>query len=512
MPIDLTAPGTSVGVVGAGAMGRGIAQVAAAAGYSVSLSDANAQAAMEGRDFAARMLRRAAEKGRMTAEAAAAAVDRLRVVKAIADLADCAIVIEAVVEDLAAKRKLFGELEAVVGPDCVIASNTSSLSITAIAAACARPQRVAGAHFFNPVPLMPLVEVVDGARGDPAVGDALMAFVARLGHRAVRVKDVPLFLVNHAGRAYSTEALAILDDGVAQPVDVDRVMGEAAGFPMGPFELFDLTALDVSHPSAESSFAQFYGEPRLRPSPETAKRLEAGLLGRKVGEGFYSYRDGKIVRPTEPPAPATLPARVWISGAEPDGQAAVAARLRPKAGRVDVETDASPSEAALCLVTPFGLDATTTAVTQGLDPVRTIAVDTLLPLDKRVTLMSTPLTAASRRDEAHGLFAATGSAVTTIADSPGFIAQRILAMVVNIACAIAQARIGVPDDIDEAVRIGRGYPDGPLSMGDSLGPARVLAILEALQRLTGDPRYRPSPWLRRRVQLGVSLKTADLAS
>ena len=179
--------------------------------------------------------------------------------------------------------------------------------------------------------------------------------------------------------------------------------------------------------------------------------------------------------------------------------------------RVILESGARPSPEALCLVTPLGADATSTAVDQGLDPGRTLAVDTLLDLTPRVTLMSNPASQGRRRDEAHGLFAAAGSKVTMIADSPGFIAQRILASVVNIACAMAQQGIGAPDDIDEAVRIGRGYPQGPLSLGDSLGPGRVLTILEAQQERTGDPRYRASTWLRRRVQLGLSLKAPDKA-
>jgi 3-hydroxybutyryl-CoA dehydrogenase len=287
-------------------------------------------------------------------------------------------------------------------------------------------------------------------------------------------------------------------------------MRETAGFPMGPFELFDLTGLDVSHPSLESGFHQFYAEPRLRPTPETRLRFEAGLFGRKSGAGFYRYMDGKVDRPEEAPPPDRLPARVWVSQADTQGRERVAACL--KTVTVEMETGDAPSSDALCLVTPLGADATTAATDQGLDPRRTLAVDTLHTLDRRVTLMATPVTEAAVREAGHGLFAAADLPVTLIADSPGFIAQRILAAVVNIACAIAQQRISTPDEIDEAVRIGRGYPQGPLSLGDGLGAERILTILDAMLRTTGDPRYRASPWLRRRVQLGVSLKTPDLAS
>jgi 3-hydroxybutyryl-CoA dehydrogenase len=506
---NLDQPGVTVGVVGAGAMGRGIAQVAIVAGYRTLLVDQSPTTLESAEAFISSMVRRAAEKGQLTREAAEAALGRLHLAQHLDDLRDCAIVIEAIVEALEAKQKLFAELEALVSDDCILASNTSSLSITTIAAACRLPARVAGAHFFNPVPLMKLVEVIDGEHTDPRIGDALMALVGRLGHKAVRVKDAPLFLVNHAGRGYSTEALAILEEGVAAPPDVDRVMREVACFPMGPFELLDLTGLDVSHRSMESSFAQFYGEPRMRPSPETRRRLDAGLLGRKSGAGFYRYLDGKIVRPPEPAAPSHLPQAVWISSVDPAARDKVRHCLADFGDAVRLETGDQPSPDALCLVTPLGVDATTTVIDQELDPARTLAIDTLLDLTPRVTLMSTPATDSRYREDAHGLFAAAGRKVTMISDSPGFIAPRILASVVNIACAMAQQGIGTPEDIDEAVRIGRGYPQGPLSLGDSLGADRVLTILKALQDLTGDPRYRPSLWLRRRIQLGLSLKTPD---
>lgn len=509
---DLDSPGATIGVIGAGAMGRGIAQVAAAAGYSVLLTDLSSAAAEDAAIFVAAMLRRAAEKGLMSAEQAEAAIGRLQLVSGIRALKACEMVVEAIVEDLDAKRKLFAELEAAVSKDCILASNTSALSITAIAVACKRPERVVGAHFFNPVPLMKLVEIIDGENSDPAVGDAVAAFVARIGHRGVRVKDAPLFLVNHVGRGYSTESLAILEEGAATPFDIDRVMIDVAGFRMGPFELFDLTALDVSHRAMESSFDQFYGEPRLRPSTVLNRRMNAGLFGRKSGRGFYSYSDGKIERPEEPPAPSALPTSVWISSADTDGFKKVHTRLEGLAGKIKIEPAERPSRDALTLITPLGNDATTQAVAENLDPARTIAVDTLLGLETRVTLMTTPATTSRNLDDACALFAAAGSKVTAIADCAGFIAPRILASLVNIACVVAQQGIGTPDDIDEAVRIGRGYRKGPLTLGDEIGPGRILTILQRLYHLTGDPRYRPSPWLRRRVQLGLSLKAPDAAS
>ena len=322
----------------------------------------------------------------------------------------------------------------------------------------------------------------------------------------MRAKDTPGFIVNHAGRGYGTEALRIVGEGICDFIDVDRVMREAAGFRLGPFELMDLTALDVSHPVMEAIYRQYYDEPRFRPSVITAQRLAGGRLGRKSGGGFYPY--GADAAPiVEPRAPVSLPATVWISRAHADAQGELTWLLGKMGASVEAAT--VPSEDALIVVTPMGCDATTCAIDEGLDPERTIAIDTLMPLAMRRTLMTTPVTLPEVRAEAHGLFASDGTAVTVIGDSPGFVAQRILATVVNIACDIAQQRIASPADIDLAVRLGLNYPNGPLAMGDALGPMKLLTILRNMQDFYGDPRYRPSPWLTRRALLGVSLTTVE---
>jgi 3-hydroxybutyryl-CoA dehydrogenase len=499
----------SAGIVGAGTMGRGIAQVLAAVGIRTRVYDTAPNAARVAIAFINDVMDRAVGKGRTSRADAAALVERLDAVDALSALADCDIVVESIVEDLDAKRALFRELEEVVSPASVLVTNTSSLSVTAIAAGCRTPQRVAGLHFFNPAPLMKLVEIIPGARTDPAVTEALVDLAARLGHRAVLARDTPGFLVNHAGRGYGTEALRVLAEGVANPADIDRVMRDVAGFRMGPFELLDLTGLDVSHPVMESIYHQFYEEPRFRPSPETARRLAAGLLGRKAGEGFYRYSNGERQEATEPTPPCDRPPAVWMSGANPDARAKVVEFLRALPQPPVIDTGATPDRASLALLTPTGVDATTAAIEQQLDAERVVAVDTILDWHRRPTLMPTPATRPGICGAAHGLFAAGGAPVTMIRDSPGFIAQRILAMVVNVSCEIAQQRIASPSDIDDGAKLGLGYPAGPLELGDQLGPRIVLEILEGVQRLTGDMRYRPSLWLRRRAQLGLSLRTPD---
>lgn len=508
MAFEASRSDLTVGVIGTGAMGRGIVQVAAAGGMRVLMTDSRAGAAQEAREFVGKMLDRAAEKGSMRKDEAVAAVERITAVNGTGDMRPCHVVIEAIVENLQAKQELFAELEAVVAPDCILASNTSSLSVTTIASKLKTPQRFAGFHFFNPVPLMRLVEVIEGLRTESWVADALMQVGRRMTREPVRLKDVPGFLVNQVGRGFSLEGSHLVSEGVAAFADVDRVMRDVGGFRMGPFELMDLTGLDVTQPASEMIYQQFFHEPRYRPNLIMRSRYEAGVLGRKSKQGFYEYdADMKAIVAPEPAPPTTRPESVWVSPVEPQGYAALSGLLK-KLGAAP-ETGAHPGPQALCLVTPIGEDATTCAVDQGLDPARTIAVDTLFPLVKRRTIMGTPLTDPAYREAAHGLLASDGVPVTVCRDSPGFIAQRIVSMIVNIGCSIAQSRTAQPSDIDKAVTLGLNYPNGPFKFGDVLGVERVYKVLSAMYRIYGDPRYRPNIWLTRRAKLGVSLLTPE---
>jgi len=503
--LDISRADLLIGIVGTGLMGRGIAQIAVQGGMRVLLHDAREGAAEEARQAIARTLETLAGKGRISRDEAAAATARLGLAATLEGLADCQVVVEAIVEQLDAKRALFQQLEDIVGDACILATNTSSLSVTAIAAGCRQPGRVGGFHFFSPVPLMKVVEVIDGTLGDAWVGDALLALARRMGHTPVRAKDTPGFIVNHAGRGFGTEALRILGEGIADVATIDRILREGAGFRMGPFELLDLTGLDVSHPAMESIYNQYYQEPRFRPSPITRQRLAAGLLGRKSGRGFYTYVDGKAQWPAEAPPPAISDTPVWLSRRNPAAEQ-VAGLLESLGARL--ENTPEPSAEALCLVLPVGEDATTSALAEGLDPTRTLALDALA-LKGRRTLMRTPLTSRGAAQAAHALLAADGTPVSLINDSAGFVVQRVLATIVNVGCDIAQQGIATPEEIDRAVTLGLAYPQGPLAMGDALGATTVLAILDAMHAFYRDPRYRPSPWLVRRARLGVSLLTPE---
>jgi 3-hydroxybutyryl-CoA dehydrogenase len=491
-------------VAGSGTMGRGVVQVLAQCGVRTLVFDAQPGAARSARDAIAQALARLAEKGRLTRAAVEATMARIEVVESVQALAPAHVVIEAIVEQLEAKRDLFHALEANVSEDCILATNTSSLSVTALAAVCRKPARVAGYHFFNPVPVMKIVEVVAGELTEPWVTDALTDLAKRFGHTPVRCKDTPGFIVNHAGRGFIPEALRVLAESVADFASIDRILTEAAGFRLGPFGLMDLVGLDVNHSVHKSLYEQYFNEPRYRPSYLLEPRVAAGLLGRKTGRGWYAYgKDGAAVKVPEPPVPAARASQVWVAANAP-ALKELLARLGAQ-----VEGGAKPSAEAVCFTAPLGQDATTTALQLMIDPARTVAVDPLYGFAKRRTLMTTPLTRPEVRDAAHALLAADGVPVSVIRDSAGFVAQRVVAHIVNVGCDIVQQRIATPADFDRAVMLGLGYPHGPLAMGDALGGAKILTILEAMHAFYQDPRYRPSPWLKRRARLGVSLLTAE---
>ena len=495
-----------IGVVGAGAMGRGIAQMMVQAGSQVLLFDAQPGTAHAACQGIAQQWQRMVDKNRLDAEQAAAFAGRLQAVDGLAALAGCDLVVEAIVERLDAKQALLRELEGLLRPDAALATNTSSLSVTAIGAALQRPGRFAGLHFFNPVPVMKVVEVVPGLRTKPALCTALAELVRQMGHTPVQAQDTPGFIVNHAGRGYTTEALRIVGEGVADFATVDRILRDQVGFKLGPFELLDLTGLDVSHPVMESIYHQYHEEPRYRPSVIAAQRMAGGMLGRKTGEGFYRYEDNVAQVPDEAPVPVvdSIPP-VWVSPR---------AARRPeiyqmlKSLGADIETGAAPSAHAIILVAPLGFDITTVAVVERLDPARTIGIDMLVEesATRRRVLATNPVTRIDIRDAAHALMARDGKAVSVIRDSGGFVTQRVVATIVNIASDICQQRICTPRDLEAAVTLGLGYPLGPLAMGDRWGPTNILEVLFNMQTVYGDTRYRPSPWLRRRGAIGLSLQ------
>ncbi|QCB45315.1 3-hydroxyacyl-CoA dehydrogenase [Hydrogenophaga sp. PAMC20947] len=500
----------SVGVIGTGAMGRGIAQMAAQAGSEVRLYDVQAGAAQAAKDSLWNTWSKLVAKNKLGSEEQTALISRISVIDSLQALEGCAMVIEAVVERLDIKQQLFAELEPIVGPDTVLATNTSSLSVTAIAAALTHPERFAGFHFFNPVPLMRVVEIIAGLRSSAVVCEQLAEFAKQFGHTPVSAQDTPGFIVNHAGRGYGTEALRVVGERVADFATIDRILRDQIGFKLGPFELMDLTALDVSHPVMESIYRQYFDEPRYRPSVITAQRLAGGVLGKKTGAGFYRYEQGVAQIPPEPAIP-TIPSLppVWVS---PKAARRTELYQLLKTLGAQIETTAAPSSGALILVAPLGLDVTTLAAVERLDASRTVGIDMMLEdaSTRRRVLATNPATRIDMRDAAHALFAKDGKAVSVVRDSGGFVSQRVVATIINIAADMCQQGVCTPKDLDLAVTLGLGYPVGPLALGDRIGPTNVLEILFNMQTVYGDPRYRPSPWLRRRGALGLSLAHEEI--
>ena len=494
----------TIAVIGAGTMGRGIVQLFAQSGYRVKFFDNSGSAVAAAHSFVSDMFTNKAAKGRISQQQADAAIKNLYPCNELTAIADCDLVVEAIIEDLEIKQSLLTELEGIVSPDTLLASNTSSLLIADIAAKCQYPERVAGLHFFNPVPVMKVVEIISSVKTSEATVTQLKTLIDATGHRAVQALDQPGFLINHAGRGLYTEGLRILEEQAASHDQIDRLMREAADFKMGPFELLDLTGLDVSAKVMQSIYEQFQGEPRFRPSSLVPPRVSAGLYGRKSAAGWYQYEGNQKLEPNDfLPEPCCVKnSTVWIDPVAK--HAKELALLTKQAGAQVVQ---SHQDASLLLIQPWGIDATQACTDLGIDASRCVAIDPLPELGKRRTLMLNPTTNKEARDRAAAILSADNTAISVINDSPGFVTQRILAMIVNIGADIAQRGIASPADIDDAVRIGLGYPQGPLTLGDSIGGENIMQILAGLQRVTGDPRYRPSHWLRRRVQLGQSLLT-----
>jgi len=509
-------PDYLVGVVGCGAMGQGIAQVSVQGGMRTLLFDARDGGAEAAIARIAGRIDRLAEKGRITDDIAAAAIGLLEAANGLEGLAGCDVIVEAVFEDLAVKQELFAALEGIVGPDCIIASNTSSIPLASIARVCENKGRVAGLHFFNPVPLMKLVEVIRAAGTSDETVANLMALGRRMTRTPVEVKDSPGFLVNMGGRAYTTEGNRIEHEGVATPAEVDAIMRDCWGFRMGPFELMDLTGIDVNYPVSGIIYHGYNEDPRLKTSANHMAMFDAGLYGRKTGQGWYAYDKGQ---PLDRPSPD------FETAAAPARRVALATALEGAFGGMVVEDRARDDLEALCrelglevihddgecpiLAAPLGQDATHTAAATSADFRRLVAVDLMGNTSKRMTLMTAPGADHAARDAVAAAVIASGRAVTAISDSPGFVGQLMVAMIANLGCYMAEIGLATPEDIDLAMQLGLNYPQGSIALAEAMGIANCLEVLTSLQSITGEDRYRPCLWLKRRATLDLPIHTPN---
>ncbi len=502
-------------------MGAGIAQIASLAGARTLLHDPLPDALAGGVERVQRALERSVERGRLSREEATAALARLQSAPELGDLGPCELVIEAAPESLELKRELFGRICDVVSEECVLATNTSSLPVTAIAGGLRGPERVVGMHFFNPAPVMPLLEVVAGEQSADWALASARATGQAMGKRVIDALDGPGFLVNRCARPYGLEATRLLVEGVASVEEIDRVCRLGGRFRMGPFELSDLVGLDTRLFVERSFFEQSYGEPRWRPSPITARLVAAGRLGRKSGRGFYEYPAGGEYRPadTEPPAAGGGSGLVVIAGSSP-----LASELREAASRAGF-TVADPEQAERSGEVPElavdlcdGLDEPGAPLQGGpqviccaagslaaLDPGGSAVGFLLLPPvdDSRlVELTRGPDSAAGTVAAAERFFAALGKHVQWVGDCPGLVLGRIVAQLVNEAAFALGEAVGSADDIDAGLVHGMNYPRGVLAWADEIGLDQILGTLDGLFDERHEERYRAAPLLRSRVWSG----------
>jgi 3-hydroxybutyryl-CoA dehydrogenase len=510
---------TVIGVCGAGTMGAGIAQLACQAGARTLLHDPVPEALERGIEGIESQLARGVERSRWSEDDARAARERLESAPTLDALAQCELVIEAAPESLAVKHELFEALSTIVGSECVLATNTSSLLVTAIAAAVTHPERVVGMHFFNPAPVMRLLEVVAGEASDDRAIEVARGAGEAMGKRVIVATDGPGFLVNRCGRPFGLEALRLLQERIAPLEQIDRICRMAGGFRMGPFELMDLVGVDVGFEVSKSFYEQSFGEPRWRPSLITARMVAAGRHGRKAGRGYYDYGDGPH-RPEDPkpPVPGGGEGTVVVAGvgmlveqvrdaAATAGYttlSAVDAQGEPpwlivdcNVGEVDFED--APLEggplAVLCAESSLW----------DLEPEgAAVGFHALPPFDhsRLVELTRGETTSATAAERAERFFATLGKHTEWVGDAPGLVLGRIVCQVVNEAAFALGEGVGSAEDIDTGMVLGLNYPHGPLHWADAIGLDHVLAVLDGLAREYGEPRYRAAPLLRRHVAAG----------
>ncbi len=496
--LPTTAP---VAVIGAGTMGAGIAQVAAQAGHPVLLFDAADGAAEAGKAGIAKVLGKRVAKGKMTQADLDALLGRVTCAATIADLAPAKLVIEAIVERLDVKQSVFTQVEEVCGDDTILASNTSSLSLTAIGAALRRPRNLVGMHFFNPAPLMALVEVISGIATAPDVAATTYATAAAWGKAPVHAKSTPGFIVNRVARPFYAEGLRVLEEQGADVATIDACARECGGFRMGPFELMDLIGNDVNYAVTSSVFALYYNDKRFLPALAQKDLVDAGWLGRKSGRGFHDYAEG-----AEPPVPATAaacppPGDIVVRGATPlDG------RIAAKGLSVTREDDDTGEIIVdgVTLLPSDGRSATETAADMALTDV--VVYDMALDYDTaaRIAIAAADQASPKAVEVATGFFQALGFAVSVIDDVPGLIVTRTIAMLANEAADAVLQGVAAAADVDTAMTKGVNYPKGPLAWAEDIGLETVLDILENLFETYHEDRYRPSSLLRRKVLGGRS--------
>jgi 3-hydroxybutyryl-CoA dehydrogenase len=491
-------------VVGAGIMGAGIAQVAAQAGHPVQLFDTREGAAEQAKAKLAATLDGLVAKGRLTPEAASATLARITPISALEQGREAALVIEAIVENLGIKRGLLQQLEGLVSERCVLASNTSSISVTAMSNGLQHPQRLVGMHFFNPVPLMKLVEVVSGLHTEPEVAQAIFELSKAWGKVPVHARSTPGFIVNRIARPYYAETLALLLEQAAQPQVLDACL-RAAGFRMGPCELMDLIGHDTNFAVTQSVYEANFFDKRFIPSLVQREMVDGGLFGRKSGRGFYRYPEGAPALPVavhEAPATARV---VTVHGDD-----AIADALEAAVTQALAAQGWGPAREKGSGWTGVEIDGARLALTDGRTAAQ-VAADSgcadVAVFDRLVQLPAAPGTAlayalapqasAAWCVQAPAWLAALGLSPLPVADTPGLVVARTVAMLINEAADAVLQGVCTPEGADAAMKLGVNYPAGPFEWLQGWSRTGVITVLEALDAQYRGERFRVSTWLRR---------------
>jgi 3-hydroxybutyryl-CoA dehydrogenase len=501
---DLLGQFNVIAVVGSGAMGSGIAQIAATAGHTVQLYDSREGAAEKAIHSIRAVFARLVEKGKMTEADAQATAERLQVVSSLNALSNAQLVIEAIVENLSAKQTLFADLEKIVSDTCLLATNTSSISVTAIGAHLRLPERLVGMHFFNPVPLMALVEIIRGLATDETVANTAFALGQLWGKKSVHTTSTPGFIVNRVARPYYAEALRVATEQGATPATLDAIMREAGGFRMGPFELMDMIGHDVNFAVTSSVFQAYFNDPRFTPSLLQQELVNAGFLGKKTGRGFYRYGDN-IPAPVVHTEPEQACPNTITVNTDTDMGATIAQRL----SGVGIVTQQAPKGAQFIMqcgdTTVFLTDGrTATRIAAEMHDPNIVLVDLVGDLHsaKRVALCPAKQCQATAYAQVVGVFQKGGWQVSTLNDVAGMIVMRTVAMLANEAADAVNQGVCSSEAVDIAMQKGVNYPRGPLAWADAIGINTIASVLKNMADTYGEDRYRVSPLIQQKLYTG----------